>query len=124
LRRAEYPLWWRAWKKTFARNRRPADVEVAKFLTTGLPALVVISDAAATPPIGLLEECVARELPFVTISQSNSEYFWPDDSAAAGYRRLMPAARRCYFVSKANQRLFENQIGCELPERGDYLESL
>jgi glycosyltransferase involved in cell wall biosynthesis len=115
LRQAKYPLWQRAWRTAFARNKRSADLEIAKFLAAKLPALVVISDPASTPPIGLLEECVAKGLPFVTISQSNSEHFWPDDSAAAGYRKFMPAARRCYFVSKGNHRLFEDQIGCELP---------
>jgi glycosyltransferase involved in cell wall biosynthesis len=115
LRPSEYPLWRRAWAKVSKQNIGLADAEVARFLAASAPAVVVISDPAATPPLGVLEECVSRNLPFLTISQSNSEHFWPSDTAAAAYRKLMPAARRCFFVSKANQQLFENQIGCRLP---------
>lgn len=84
-------------------------------MAKGSPALVVFSDAAATPPIEMLQDCVAKELPFATIAQANSEYFWPSDDLASLYRKLMPIARRCYFVSRANLGLFENQIGCHLP---------
>lgn len=114
-RLSSYPLWLRAWRKILRPSKRPEDIQATKFLSSISPTLVVICDAAASPSIGLVEECVIRKLPFVTISQSNSEQFWPDDQVASAYRKLMPAAQRCYFVSKANQRLFENQIGCELP---------
>jgi glycosyltransferase involved in cell wall biosynthesis len=115
MRREKYPLWQRAWKIAFANAKTPVATEVSKFLARTNPELVVFSDAASTPPIEMLQECVARGLPFVTISQANSEYFWPDDRSAKQYRTLMPTARRCYFVSRANLRLFENQIGCDLP---------
>lgn len=61
-----------------------------------------------------MEYCVKQHVPFVTISQANLESLWPDDVTASTYRRLLPAARRCYFVSSANRRLLENQIGCSL----------
>jgi glycosyltransferase involved in cell wall biosynthesis len=78
------------------------------------PCLVVLSDGYNAPPIDLLEMCAGR-FPFVTISQANSESWWLDDELANRYRKAMPVALRCYFVSKANHRLFEMQIGCELP---------
>jgi glycosyltransferase involved in cell wall biosynthesis len=115
LRRTDYPLWWRAWKKLAAPNRTPAEIEFSRFLTNENPTLVVISDPVAWPPVGILRVCVEKDLPFVTISQANGEQFWPDENVAAPYRKYMPQARRCYFVSNENRRLFENQIGCELP---------
>jgi glycosyltransferase involved in cell wall biosynthesis len=115
IRRTKYPLWWRASKRALGHVKSPLGIEVSKFLSDVMPALVVFSDAASTPPIELLQECVDRGLPFVTISQANSEHFWPEDSSAVQYRKLMPAARRCYFVSRGNLRLFKNQIGCNLP---------
>jgi glycosyltransferase involved in cell wall biosynthesis len=74
----------------------------------------VISVGNNFPPIDLLEFCIANRLPFVTIAHANSDSWWPDDAAANRYRVALAAARRCYFVSKANQRLAEKQIGCEL----------
>jgi glycosyltransferase involved in cell wall biosynthesis len=53
-------------------------------------------------------------LPFVTIGQANSESFWFDDGTAERYRVALATAQRCYFVSKANLRLAEKQIGGEL----------
>lgn len=112
-RRANYPLWRRALQKIIAPNKTPTDVEIVKFLTVQSPDLVVMS---CTPYwLDLLEECVTRQLPFVTLSQANAVNLWPDDSTAAKYRRLMQAARRCFFVAKENQQLFENQIGYDLP---------
>jgi glycosyltransferase involved in cell wall biosynthesis len=86
-----------------------------RFLGPRSPDLLVVSGDADDVPIGLLEECAARGVPFATICQANTEQFWPDDHSASQYRRVMSASRRCYFVSKANQRLLEKQIGCELP---------
>jgi glycosyltransferase involved in cell wall biosynthesis len=115
MRRTKYPLWWRAWNSASACVKIPVKTEFSKLLAHRIPALVVFSSAVSTPPIEMLQECIAMGLPFVTISQANSEYFWPEDSSAKQYRKLMPAARRCYFVSRANLSLFENQIGCDLP---------
>ena len=115
LRRTDYPLWWRAWNMLAAPNRTPAEIEFSRFLANENPTLVVISDPVAWPPVGILRVCVEKDLPFVTISQANGEQFWPDENVAAPYRKYMPLARRCYFVSNENRRLFENQIGCELP---------
>jgi glycosyltransferase involved in cell wall biosynthesis len=114
-RRTDYQLWWRAWTKLAAPGRTPAEIEFLSFLADKNPALVVISDPVAWPPVGILRVCVEKGFPFVTISQANGEQFWPDENVAARYRNYMLQARCCYFVSKANRRLFENQIGCELP---------
>jgi glycosyltransferase involved in cell wall biosynthesis len=89
--------------------------EVERFLVARRPGLVVISEAGAFPPIDLLELCIKRELPFVTIHQANSDGWWVDDYSAGRYRVAFAAAKRCFFVSKANHRLMEKQIGCELP---------
>ncbi len=78
------------------------------------PGLVVLSDGAAFPPIDLLELCITKGWPFVTIGQANSEEYWPPDESAERYRSVLPAARRCYFVSKANRSLAEKQIGSQL----------
>jgi glycosyltransferase involved in cell wall biosynthesis len=89
--------------------------EVERFLARGCPALVVISEEHTFCSIDLLELCIARKVPFVTIIQTNQEYFWPLDGLAARYRAVLPTARRLYFVSSANLSLFEKQVGCDVP---------
>jgi glycosyltransferase involved in cell wall biosynthesis len=64
--------------------------------------------------VDLLELCIDQRTPFVTIFQANTEWFWPPDDLAARYRAALAAAEKCYFVSHANRRLSEKQIGCEL----------
>lgn len=113
-RRARQPLWRRGARKLVPGHKSVSYAEVA-CLMRDQPGLVVICNAGATPPVDLLEQCAARNVPFVTVSQANSELFWPEDNVAAAYRRLLPRAKRCFFVSNANKCLFEKQIGCELP---------
>jgi len=114
FRPAAYPVWKRLWRKLSAPNKSEITLEVEKFLAARAPALVVLSGGSALPFIELLELCVSKGLPFVTIGQANCEDWWPDDELAARYRKVLPAARRCYFVARANQTLLEKQIGYEL----------
>jgi glycosyltransferase involved in cell wall biosynthesis len=97
----------------FLSRRGKSDLlyEVEKFLDTVRPELAVLSTGAALPAIELVELCQSEGVPFVTIGQANSEGWWFDDTTAARYRRGLPYALRCFFVSKANLRLAEKQIG-------------
>jgi glycosyltransferase involved in cell wall biosynthesis len=115
LRPSRYPLWKKAWRKVIAREKTWMAIEVEKFLAVRPPTLVVLSDWGPLPPVELLELFVSKSLPFVTIGQANWEGWWPFDELAHRYRKVIYGARRCYFVSKGNQRLLEKQIGCELP---------
>jgi glycosyltransferase involved in cell wall biosynthesis len=109
-----YQLWKRGWRKIFAARKTPFEMEITRFLAARPPAIILVSGDAFDFPLGLLEKWVESDIPFATICQANAEHFWPDDEAASRYRKVMTEARRCYFVSNANQRLFEKQIGCEL----------
>jgi glycosyltransferase involved in cell wall biosynthesis len=76
------------------------------------PHLVVMSDGGPIPPIELVELCVKKRWPFVTLGHANFDGAWwfPDDLAAR-YRQMLPFARRCFFVSEANRALTEMQLG-------------
>lgn len=110
-----YSLWNRGWHYIFHKGKRRTVCEVEKLLRAGHPNLVVFSAVLALPPLELLELCIDRRLPFVTIANGCSERDWPDDPYAERYRTAFTAARRCYFVSRANLKLTEKQIGSELP---------
>jgi glycosyltransferase involved in cell wall biosynthesis len=115
LRPTHCPLWNRICTRIIPTYKTPIVMEAEKLFTATKPALAVLSDGSAFHPIDLLELCASKELPFVTISQSNHEDRWPNDEVASRYRNVLPMALRCYFVSNANRRLFEDQIGYELP---------
>jgi len=114
LRPPYYPLWKRAARKLFGSNNTVTDAEVEGLITAKPPALVIFSAGAPLPSVELLELCASKKLQFVTIGHTNWEGWWPADELACRYRKVLPAARRCYFVSKANQQLTEKQIGCEI----------
>ncbi len=114
LRPERYPLWKRMQAKILTGGRSAELLEVVSLLNTIKPELVVLSTGVALPSIELVELCRDRGLPFVTIGQANSEILWFEDEIAARYRQAIPAALRCYFVSWANLRLAERQIGCDL----------
>jgi glycosyltransferase involved in cell wall biosynthesis len=88
--------------------------DMRKRIFAKAPSLVVLSSGGALPPIELLELCISEKVPFVTIGQANLDALWPKDDDARRYRNALPAALRCYFVSKANLHLAEKQIGCAI----------
>ena len=78
------------------------------------PDFIIVSGGGPLPPIDLIELCIARRLPFVSVGQANVEEWWPEDGLADRYREALAGALRCSLVSEANRRLAEKQIGTEL----------
>jgi len=78
------------------------------------PSLVVMSFGSPFPRIELAEMCIAKRWPFVTLAHSNFPGWWEPDDLAARLRKVLPLARRCFFVSEANRSLAEKQLGCNL----------
>jgi glycosyltransferase involved in cell wall biosynthesis len=75
------------------------------------PALVVISNASNTPPLEIAETCIAKGWPFAIVTHSSQPSWWPSGELAAQLRKMLPLARRCFFVAEANRILAEKQIG-------------
>jgi glycosyltransferase involved in cell wall biosynthesis len=75
------------------------------------PSLVLISEGSAFPPIALVEMCIAKGWPFAVVVHNNYEGWWIADELAARYRKVLPLARRYFFVSEANRALAEKQLG-------------
>jgi glycosyltransferase involved in cell wall biosynthesis len=98
--------------KLSSKTRSVLDLE--ELLPLARPALVVISDGSGLPPIDIAEMFVTMKWPFVSIAQNNCELWWPGDELAARYRKILPAALCCYFVSLANQRVAETHLGCKI----------
>lgn len=109
------PLWYslrhHPWRRLASGNRHSAAYALERLIHARPPALVVFSAGTPFPPIELLELCASRNIPFTIIVQCNLDDAWPPDHLADRYRAMLAAARRCFFVSQANMRLAENQIG-------------
>lgn len=114
FRPQSYPMPKRAWRALTAPQKSRTTLEVERLVEARAPQLIVISDGAPFPPLDLLEMCTAARLPYAVIVQCNQYFWWPDDALAKRYRAALAAALRCYFVSDANRRMAEKQIGCEL----------
>jgi glycosyltransferase involved in cell wall biosynthesis len=112
------PKWysWRKqpWSWLASKRNGPTAYAIARLIAARPAQLVVFSDGSAFPPVELLELCVGRRLPFVTIGQSNWDIGWCPDDIAERYRTALASALRCFFVSGANRRLAEKQIGTAL----------
>jgi glycosyltransferase involved in cell wall biosynthesis len=113
-RPVEYSILERAWHYAFARVKEKWVLELRNVIRNKSPQLVVFSEGTTYPPIELIDVCVSAKLPFATISHKNWDALWQSDELAARYRHALGLAQRCYFVSRANLRLAEWQIGCEL----------
>jgi len=109
-----HPVWVRAWRTATSNNKGPLTLDLEKFLGANPPALIALSDGGPLPPIELVEMCMREGWPFVTMGQMNHDGMWPDDELGERYRKALPAALRCFFVSRANKLLVEKQLGCEL----------
>jgi glycosyltransferase involved in cell wall biosynthesis len=89
-------------------------LDVERSFGGALPNLVVISNGTVLPPIELAELCIAKSWRFVTVAHSNSPYQWPSDELAARWRKVLPVARRCFFVSDAIRDLAQWQLGYDI----------
>ena len=109
-----YPLGRKVWHKLTASHKSTTMLQVQRFLTARPSDVVVFSSGGPFPSIDFIELCVSKRLPFVTIAQANADIDWIEDALAERYRVALATAQRCYFVSRANLRLVEKQIGYEL----------
>ena len=79
------------------------------------PALVVFSQGANFEGVEWMEECIKRNIPYVTVCQAVTELIWPDDAMCERAARVLEASRKNYFVSKANLRLMQTLIAQPIP---------
>jgi len=81
------------------------------FLLDFNPEIVVINQGGNTGGIDLMEFCIKHNFKFVTIAQAANEAKWPADSLNKRLSNALPKAAINYFVSRANIKLTEIQIG-------------
>lgn len=90
-------------------------VDGFKFLKKDRPDLTVINQGGNTGGLELMEFCVKNNIRFATIAQAANEASWPTDRKSYRLSDVYPKALKNYFVSKANLKLTEIQIGRKIP---------
>jgi len=80
------------------------------------PDLVCVSNGATGDGLNWMLACRAQGTPYVIVTQANGEQFWPNDRLAPQLADAYSGARACFFVSRRNLELLEEQIGARLPD--------
>ena len=105
----------RAWRRVKSKLGWKEVDHVERWFLEQKPDLVCISNGGNSDGLTMLELCLHNRLPYVSVIQANSDYWWPTDAYAD---RLIPVyqnARRAFFVAHVNRTLFESQLGIALP---------
>jgi glycosyltransferase involved in cell wall biosynthesis len=79
------------------------------------PDLVCISHGGATCGVDWMLRCLRAGIPYVSVAQANAEAWWPADDQRGRIIEAYEGAAKAYFVSHANWRLLERQLGVALP---------
>jgi glycosyltransferase involved in cell wall biosynthesis len=78
------------------------------------PELVCISHGGTRCALAWMEWCLRQGIPYVSLSQANSEGAWPNDGIAERLLKAHSGAVTSCFVSRGNLSLFEAQVGSRL----------
>lgn len=82
-----------------------------RFLRRSRPNLVLISQGINFDGMPYAFSCALQKVPYVIVSQKAVEFYWPPSTERAYMTRAFREARKCYFVSKHNRQLTEEQFG-------------
>lgn len=91
-------------------------------LRRGRPDLVIVSQGGNADGHFLAKRTRRLGLPYVLVIQKASDLYWPYDDSLEELRSIYRDARACYFVSRHNLRLTEEQLGTALP-RGEVVRN-
>jgi glycosyltransferase involved in cell wall biosynthesis len=94
--------------------KNPETWKARRWLQEADPNLVVLSCGDFAPDLSWCDACRQLGIPYATIAQSATEYWWPSDAVACRVREAYGRAHRSYFVSSENVRLVERMLGCRL----------
>jgi len=86
----------------------------ARRLAVDRPALVVIAQGINFDGLNYALDCIAAGVPYVIICQKAVDFYWPQPDQRPGMIKALIQARKCFFVSRHNQSLTEEQFGIRL----------
>jgi glycosyltransferase involved in cell wall biosynthesis len=89
----------------------PFSENFSRALKKSRPDLVIISQAINFDGLSFGLQCLKHGIPYVIISQKAVDFYWPDHRCREYMGSVWKNAMRCYFVSRHNLRLTEQQFG-------------
>ena len=121
LRELHTPAWQFAARKVLLRLRgkywykgNQLRAAFTRQLQADRPALVVIAQGINFDGLDYAQECLAAGVPYVIICQKAVDFYWPQPDQRPGMIKAFLHAQRCFFVSRHNRELTEEQFGIRL----------
>ncbi|HEY0051509.1 MAG TPA: glycosyltransferase family 4 protein [Pyrinomonadaceae bacterium] len=96
-------------------HKNYAQKSLDKALRSFQPHLTVVSQGINFDGVYLAEVCRRQKLPYVVVAQKAVDFLFPADEERAAVRAVYESAVKCFFVSRHNLNLTEEQIGAVLP---------
>ncbi|HYC30146.1 MAG TPA: glycosyltransferase family 4 protein [Chitinophagaceae bacterium] len=109
-KKGKVQLMIKGWKKLRG-IKNPMRHRFERFLRNHRPDLVLVSQAINFDGLVYADACAAHKIPYVIVSQKAVEFYWPPTPERDYMRRAFQNAEKCFFVSKHNQELTEEQFG-------------
>lgn len=85
-----------------------------KLLKTKRPHLVVISQGINFDGLVYAYQCLKLNIPYIIVAHKAVSFYWPNHEERHYMKRTLLEAKQCFFVSKHNQNLTEEQFGMRL----------
>ncbi len=78
------------------------------------PRLVIVSQGINFDGLHHAFQCLSEKIPYVVVCQKAVDFYWPSFTERSFMLSALQHARRCFFVSRHNLRLTEEQFGARL----------
>lgn len=88
-----------------------------KYLKQYQPRMVLVSQGVNFDGLHYAHACLDTNIPYALVSHKAVDFYWPQHfEHREVMRSIFKNARHCFFVSRHNQQLTEEQYGIRLPE--------
>jgi glycosyltransferase involved in cell wall biosynthesis len=104
-------LFIKAWNKLKSTGQNHFKLNFEKHLRHFQPDLVLISQGINFDGLIYARSCMAQNIPYAMICHKAVEFYWPQPYERTLMLEAFQKARKCFFVSRHNQQLTEEQFG-------------
>lgn len=104
-------LFINAWKKLKREEQNHLLLSFENYLRTQKPDLVIVSQGINFDGLYYAYSCGVKKIPYIIICQKAVEFYWPQQRERSFMIKAFENAKTCFFVSKHNQQLTEEQFG-------------
>lgn len=85
-----------------------------KILIQQKPSMVIVSQGLNFDGLKFGHECLLLKIPYIIVAQNAAESYWPNRDERPYMLQTLRNAAKCFFVSRHNMRLTEEQFGHRL----------